>query len=129
MRRMQKLMLIRLRRMGRIKGRNRGLLQDRRRDQDRVQRIEKRLNQKVQGLGALLEVPDPEAVPEVVESLEDLVHLRAPPRDLRVALVGAIHGQDRDPDPKAQNLPKGPVAPHRHQAVDHLGADLALRIG
>lgn len=127
-RKILKLMLIRQRRMEIPKGRNRGLLQDR--DQDHIQGIEKRLNQKDPDLGALLEVPGPEVVLEVVESLEDLIHLRALLRDLHAVLVGAIHGQDRDPDRRAApNLPKGPVARHRHPPVDRPGAGLALGIG
>merc|ERR1719319_2024020 len=92
-RKMLKLMLIRQRRMETQKGRNRDHLQDR--DQDHIQGIGKKLNQKGRdlGVGALLEVPGPAVVLGVVESLEDLIHLQALPRDLRAVLVGAIHGQ------------------------------------
>lgn len=130
MTKMQKLVLIRLRKTERPKGRNLGLLQDHRRDQDHIQRTEKRLNRKGPDPGALLEVPGPEVDLGVDESLAGLIHLRAPRPDLHAVLVGAIHGQDRDPDPRAaQNLPKGRVDRHRPRPADRPGADLALGIG
>jgi len=121
----------RQRRMENLKGKNPDHLRGRHPGRGLARGIERR-ELKDRDPEVLLEVPGPEVVLEVVESLVadpgEALH-QVPHQDLQEGLAEATHGQDRVPDPRTKNPQKGPAAPLHLRVVDRPGADLALGIG